>query len=349
MPANAAHDSPPKTMRAIEIARPGGPEVLTVAEIPVPRPGPGEVLIRVTAAGVNHADLMQRAGNYPPPAGASPIPGMEVSGEIAAIGPSEPGGADSRWRVGDAVCALLSGGGYAEYCVAPAGQCLSIPEGVSVMDAASIPEAILTVWANLFEPRRLHSGSLFLVQGGSSGIGSMAIQMACQFGARVAATAGSGEKCRYALSLGAEKAVNYREDWVAELASWSKPHGIDVILDMVGGDYLARHVELLAPQGTVVQIATLGGSRATIDLSIMMRKRLLITGSTLRSRPVAEKASLAAAAEANLWPLFAARRMRATVFKTFPLAQAAEAHVLLESGQHMGKLVLTLEEGEDGD
>lgn len=334
----------PKTMRVIEIARPGPPEVLRLGEAPVPQPGPGEVLLRVFAAGVNHADLMQRAGNYPPPPGASPILGLEAAGRIAAIGAIEPGAPAARWQVGDRVCALLSGGGYAEYCIAPAGQCLSIPDGLSASEAASIPEAVLTVWANLFEPRRLHSGSIFLVQGGSSGIGAMAIQMARQFGARVAATAGSDEKCRFVLGLGAEKAINYHEDWPAELASWSKPHGIDVILDIIGGDYLPRHLELLAPQGTVVNIATLGGRHATIDLVTVMRKRLLITGSTLRSRPIAEKAALAAAAEQNLWPLFAAKRMRATVFKTFPLAHAAAAHQLLESSQHMGKLVLTVED-----
>lgn len=338
-----AKDSLPKTMRVIEIARPGPPEVLRLGEGPVPQPGPGEVLLRISAAGINHADLLQRAGNYPAPPGASPILGLEAAGRIAAIGSLEPGAPAARWRVGDRVCALLSGGGYAEYCVVPAGQCLSIPEGLSTIEAASIPEAILTVWANLFEPRRLQPGSLFLVQGGSSGIGAMAIQMAHQFGARVAATAGSDEKCRFILSLGAEKAVNYHEAWPAELAAWSKPHGIDVILDIIGGDYLPRHLELLAPQGTVVHIAALGGRHATIDLGAVMKKRLLLTGSTLRSRPVAEKAALAAAAERSLWPLFAAKRMRATVFKTFPLGQAAAAHQMLESSQHMGKLVLTVE------
>lgn len=344
MPESPAQNPLPKSMRVIEIARPGPPEVLQLGEAPVPRPGPGEVLLRVSAAGINHADLMQRAGTYPPPPGASPILGLEAAGRIAAIGAPEPGAPAGRWQVGDKVCALLSGGGYAEYCVVPAGQCLSIPDGLSANEAASIPEAILTVWANLFAPRRLQSGSIFLVQGGSSGIGAMAIQMARQFGARVAATAGSDEKCRFVLDLGAEKAVNYHEDWPSELASWSKPHGIDVILDIVGGDYLARHLGLLAPQGTVVQIATLGGKDATIDLVTMMRKRLLITGSTLRSRPIAEKAALAAQAEQSVWPLFAAKRMRATVFKTFPLAQAAAAHRMLETSRHMGKLVLTVED-----
>lgn len=394
-----------ETMHAIEITGPGGPEVLAVRTLPIPRPGPDEVLIRVRAAGINHADLMQREGSYPPPPGASPILGLEVAGEVIECGetgdrrntgnygknspgadaagstsseagpgnasggsqvhPQSPGG---RWRVGDAVCALLAGGGYAEYCVAPAGQCMPIPEGMAPADAAAIPEAAFTVWANLFEPRRLHSGDLFLVQGGSSGIGAMAIQIARQFGARVAATAGSDEKCRFALSLGAEKAVNYRaqkpsldrqdEDqsqkdqaghaspiagWAGELASWAKPHGIDVILDMVGGDYVAKHLALLAPGGRLVHIAHLRGSQATIDLTVVMRKRLLITGSTLRSRPLAEKAALASSVEQNLWPLFAAKRLHATVFRTFPLAQAAEAHRFMESGQHMGKLVLTVD------
>jgi len=332
----------PKTMRAIHITRPGGPEVLSIADVPVPQPGPEEVLVHVAAAGVNHADLMQRAGNYPPPAGASPILGLEVAGHIAEIGALGAAGAASRWQVGDAVCALLTGGGYAEYCVVPAGQCLPIPAGLTTVEAASLPEAALTVWANLFEPRRIFSGNLFLVQGGSSGIGAMAIQAARHFGARVAATAGSEEKCRFVLGLGAEKAVDYHRDWPAELASWSNPHGIDVILDMVGADYFPRHLELLAPQGRLIQISVLRGRRAEIDLSMMMRKRLLITGSTLRSRPVDEKASLTAAVEQNLWPLFAAKDLHPTVFKTFPLSQAAEAHQLMEASQHMGKLILTV-------
>jgi NADPH:quinone reductase len=332
-------------MRFVQIARPGGPETLAVATGRVPRPGPGELLIRVKAAGLNSADLLQRQGHYPPPPGASPVLGMEVSGEIAEVGP----GYNGRWRVGDSVCALLSGGGYAEYCLAPAGQCLPVPHGVSVLDAAALPEVTITVWANLFEPRRLSAGDFFLVQGGSSGVGSMAIQIGCCFGAHVAATAGSDEKCRYANNLGAEKAVNYRtRDWAAELAEWSrmssdpkrKASGIDVILDMVGGDYFSKHLELLAPHGRLVQIAFREGSRVTVDLRAVMSKQLLITGSTLRGRPVEEKSSLASAVEKNLWPLFEAGRLRPNVFRVFPLEQVVQAHQFMEAGSHMGKLLL---------
>ena len=334
-------ESIPGTMRYIDVPAPGGPDVLAVATGPVPRPASGEVLIRVTAAGMNHADLLQRQGHYPPPAGASPILGMEVSGHIAALGPENSG----RWRVGDPVCALLAGGGYAEYCVAPAGQCMPIPRGVAQIETAAIPEAAITVWANLFEPRRLSSGDLFLVQGGSSGIGSMAIQIARCFGARVAATAGTEEKCRFALQLGAEKAVNYRAgDWSAELAAWSRPqadpHGIDVILDMVGGDYFPKHLELLALGGRLVQIAFLGGSKVTVDLRAVMSKRLLITGSTLRNRSVQEKSSLVSATEQHLWPLFENRRLRPVVARAFPLDRAAEAHRFMEAGKYMGKILL---------
>ncbi|HEY4051310.1 MAG TPA: NAD(P)H-quinone oxidoreductase [Acidobacteriaceae bacterium] len=334
-------------MNFISIAAPGAPEVLTLATGPVPKPGRNEVLIRVKAAGINRADLLQRKGHYPVPPGASPILGMEVSGEIVKLGPEYSG----RWSLGDSVCALLGGGGYAEYCVAPAGQCLPIPQGVSVLDAAALPEATVTVWANLFEPRRLYPGELFLVQGGSSGIGSMAIQIAHCFGARVAATAGSEEKCRYVLGLGAEKAVNYRTgDWAAELLAWSKPRsgpeappqGINVILDMVGGDYFAKHLELLAPRGRLVHIAFLAGSRVTVDLRAVIRKRLLITGSTLRDRTVEEKSALISAVEHELWPLFESRGLRPTVSQVFPLSEAAEAHRRMEEGNHMGKLLLAI-------
>jgi putative PIG3 family NAD(P)H quinone oxidoreductase len=337
----------PDSMRFVNVTGPGGPEVLTLAIGPVPEPGRNEVLIRVKAAGINRADLLQRKGHYPPPPGASPIVGMEVSGEIVKLGPECSG----RWSVGDPVCALLGGGGYAEYCVAPAGQCLPIPQGVSVLEAAALPEATVTVWANLFEPRRLHAGDLFLVHGGSSGIGSMAIQIAYCFGARVAATAGSEEKCRYVLGLGAEKAVNYRTgDWAAELLAWSKPQlgpeprrgGIDVILDMVGGDYFAKHMDLLAPQGRLVHIAFLAGSQVTVDLRAVIRKRLLITGSTLRDRTVEEKSVLISAVEQALWPLFGSGRLHPNVSQIFPLSEAAEAHRRMEEGSHMGKLLLEI-------
>jgi NADPH:quinone reductase len=329
----------PESMRFIEIAEPGGPEVLRLATGPVPRPSAGEVLVRVKAAGVNRADLLQRQGHYPPPPGASPILGMELSGQIAGLGAD----ATSRWRVGDPVCALLAGGAYAEYCVAPVGQCMALPAGISLPDAGAIPEAALTVWANLFEPRRLFASNLFLVQGGSSGIGTLAIQIARAFGARVATTAGSDEKCRFCLSLGADIAINYRsQDWAAELAHWSQPHGIDCILDMIGGDYFVRHVGLLATGGRLVHIAFSHGSQVTVDLRTIMLKRLLITGSTLRPRTVAEKSSLARAVEQELWPLFTSGQLRPVVDSVFPLERAADAHRLMESGRHTGKIVLEM-------
>jgi NADPH2:quinone reductase len=330
----------PESMRSIDITVPGGPEVLQLATKPVPRPGPGEVLVRTAAAGINRADLLQRQGHYPPPPGASPILGMEVSGHIAKMGP----GTTSRWQAGDAVCALIAGGGYAEYCAVPEGQCLAVPTGVSIRDAAALPEATITVWANLFEPRRLFSGNLFLVQGGSSGIGTTAIQMAKGFGARVATTAGSREKCSFCLSLGAEIAVNYRtQDWAAELAHWSQPHGIDAILDMVAGDYFPKHIDLLATGGRLVHIATSHGNLVTIDLRTVMMKRVLITGSTLRSRSVEEKSSLARGVEKEVWPLFTSGQIRPIIDRAFPLEQAADAHRWMETGLHTGKIILEME------
>jgi NADPH:quinone reductase len=325
-------------MRFIDVPAPGGPEVLRVGMQPVPRPGPGEVLMRVKAAGINHADLMQRAGNYPPPPGASHILGLEVAGTIAALGPEHGG----RWREGDQICALLAGGGYAEYVAVPAGQCMPIPKGLTPIEAASIPEAVLTVWANLFATHRLMAADRFLVQGGSSGIGSMAIQIAREFGARVAATAGSKEKCAFCLTLGAEKAVNYHDDWVEELTSWAKPKGIDVILDMVGGDYFPKHLQLLATDGRMVHIAYARGHQVTADLRTVMSKRLVVTGSTLRPRSIEQKSVLARAVEEHLWPLFGNERLRPVVFKTFPMELAAEAHRLIEAGLHMGKVVLEM-------
>jgi NADPH2:quinone reductase len=330
----------PQSMRSIDITAPGGPEVLQLATRPVPRPGQGEVLIRTVAAGINRADLLQRQGHYPPPPGASPILGMEVSGYIAELGP----GTTSRRQTGDAVCALLAGGGYAEYCAVPEGQCMAVPTGVSIRDAAALPEATITVWANLFEPRRLFPGNLFLVQGGSSGIGTTAIQMARAFGARVATTAGSAEKCSFCLSLGAEIAVNYRtQDWAAELAHWSQPHGIDAILDMVAGDYFPKHIDLLATGGRLVHIATSHGSQVTTDLRAVMMKRVLITGSTLRGRSVEEKSSLARGVEKEVWPLFTSGQIRPIIDRAFPLEQAAEAHRWMETGLHTGKIILEVE------
>jgi NADPH2:quinone reductase len=328
----------PASMRAIDVTVPGGPEVLRIVSKPVPKPGTGEVLVRTVAAGVNRADLLQRQGHYPPPPGASPILGMEVSGHIAELGP----GTTSRWRVGDAVCALLGGGGYAEYCAVPEGQCMAVPDGVSIRDAGAIPEAVITVWANLFEPRRLFPGNLFLVQGGSSGIGTTAIQMARAFGARVSTTAGSDEKCSFCLGLGAEFAVNYHTDWAVEFAAWAQPHGIDAILDMIGGDYFPKHLALLATGGRLVHIATSHGSQVTADLRSIMMKRLLVTGSTLRSRSVEEKSALARAVEQEVWPLFANGQIRPIVDSAFPLEQASEAHRLMESGRHTGKIVLVM-------
>ncbi len=330
----------PELMRFIDIAAPGGPEALRLATKPVPQPGTGEVLVRVQAAGVNRADLMQRQGHYPPPPGASPILGMEVSGHIAELG----AGTTSRWQVGNAVCALLAGGGYAEYCAVPEGQCLRVPAGISLRQAAAIPEAAITVWANLFEPRRLFAGNRFLVQGGSSGIGTMAIQIAHAFGARVATTAGTYTKCSFCLDLGAETAINYRtQDWATELAHWAQPHGIDAILDMVGGDYFPKHIDLLATGGRLVHIAYSHGSQVTVDLRTIMTKRLLITGSTLRARGVAEKSSLARAVEQNLWPLFASGQLQPVIDTSFPLELAADAHRLMESGRHIGKILLYID------
>jgi NADPH2:quinone reductase len=326
-------------MRVIDVATPGGPEALRIATMPIPKPGTGEVLIQTVAAGINRADLLQRQGHYPPPPGASPILGMEVSGHIAELGPAT----SPRWRVGDGVCALLGGGGYAEYCTVPEGQCMSLPSSVSIRDAAAIPEAVITVWANLFEPRRLFPGERLLVQGGSSGIGTTAIQMARAFGARVSTTAGSDEKCTFCLGLGAEMAVNYHTDWAAALAGWAQPHGIDAILDMIGGDYFPRHVALLATRGRLVHIATSHGSQVTTDLRSIMMKRLVVTGSTLRPRPVEEKSALARSVEQEVWPLFANGQIRPIVNSAFPLEQAADAHRLMESGRHTGKIVLVMD------
>jgi putative PIG3 family NAD(P)H quinone oxidoreductase len=324
-------------MRAIHIERPGGPEVLSIAETHTPKPATGEVLIRVAAAGLNRADLLQREGHYPPPPGASPILGMEVSGHIAEVGSD----ADARWKVGDAVCALIPGGGYAEYCVANAGFCLPAPKSVSLVDAAGLPEAVFTVWANLFALGYLHAGDRFLVQGGTSGIGTMAIQMAKAFGAHVATTAGSADKCAFCLSLGAERAFNYRdEDWLAGALEWSGEKGVDVILDMVGGDYFPKHLKLLAPLGRLIHIATAHGAEVTADLRTIMMKRLVVTGSTLRPRSVGEKTALRDQIERKAWPLFDTGALRPVVDRVFPLEEAAEAHKMMQTGGHIGKILL---------
>ncbi|HAK53919.1 MAG: NAD(P)H-quinone oxidoreductase [Vicinamibacterales bacterium] len=323
-------------MLAVEISTPGGPEVLTPVDRPRPAPGRGEVLIAVAAAGVNRPDIMQRQGKYPPPPGASDLPGLEVAGTVAACGADV-----DRWRVGDAVCALVPGGGYAEYCVAPAAVTLPIPSGVDAMSAAALPETYFTVWTNVFDRGRLSEGERILVHGGSSGIGTTAIQLASAFGAHVYATAGTPDKCAACERLGAERAINYRdEDFVEVVADVTGGAGVDVVLDMVGGDYTPRNIKALAPDGRLVQIAILGGPKSTINWIPIMQKRLLLTGSTLRPRPVGEKAAIAQALHRKVWPLLEQGRARPVIHATFPLRAAAEAHRLLEAGAHIGKIVL---------
>ncbi len=324
------------TMKAVLVGEPGGPEALAIGEAPLPQVRRGEVLIQVKAAGLNRADIQQRKGHYPPPRGESEILGMEVSGHIAAVGAEV-----YRWKEGDAVCALLAGGGYAEYCAVPQGQCLPIPGGVSVVDAAALPEAAFTVWANLFDTQILRPVDSLLVQGGSSGIGSFAIQAARFFGSRVITTAGSKEKCDFCLSLGAEAAFNYREqNWVAETWAWSSGKGVSVILDMVGGDYFGKHIDLLATRGRLVNIATAKGAEVQLDLREVMRKRLIITGSTLRARAPEEKSRLREGVEARLWPAIASGAIRPIVHQVFPLEQVQQAHRLMEASAHMGKILL---------
>jgi NADPH:quinone reductase len=323
-------------MIAIEISKPGGPDVLAPGERPVPSPGPNDVLIQVAAAGVNRPDVMQRAGHYPPPPGASDIPGLEVAGTIVAVGPDV-----HDWHPGDRVCALVSGGGYAEYCLAPAPQCLPVPRGFDFAQAAAIPETFFTVWNNVFDRGRLQPGESILIHGGSSGIGTTAIQLARAWSSRVFVTAGSAAKCTACERLGAERAINYREtDFVAAIREATGGRGVDVILDMVGGDYLPRNLDVLAMDGRLVQIAILGGAKATLNLITMMQRRLTLTGSTLRARPVAEKGAIAAALRAKVWPWLEAGTVRPVIHATFPLRSAAEAHRVMESGNHIGKLVL---------
>jgi putative PIG3 family NAD(P)H quinone oxidoreductase len=326
----------PKTMPAIEITPYGGPEALVPASRPLPTPGTDEVLIRVAAAGVNRPDVLQRQGNYSPPPGASDIPGLEVAGTIVALGRGVAG-----WRVGERATALLAGGGYAEYATAPAPQCLPLPKGLSLIEAAALPETFFTVWSNVFERGRLQAGESFLVHGGASGIGTTAIQLAKARGARVFATAGDDAKCRACEGLGAEKCVNYRsEDYVAVLKTLTQGKGVDVVLDMVGGDYVRRNLEAMAPDGRCVQIAFLRGPKVELNLAPLMLERLTLTGSTLRARTVAFKGAIAAALLKEVWPLLEAGKVRPVVFKSFPLAEAAQAHRLMESNVHIGKIVL---------
>jgi NADPH2:quinone reductase len=325
-------------MIAIEIREPGEPDVLVPVERPKPAPGAGEVLIRVAAAGVNRPDVFQRRGRYPPPPGASDIPGLEVSGVIDALGPGV-----TEWRIGDAVCALVTGGGYAEYCVAPAPQCLPVPRGMDVVTAAAIPETFFTVWTNVFQRGRLRPNESMLVHGGSSGIGTTAIQLAKARDSRVFATAGSAEKCAACERLGAERAINYRDaDFVAVVRDLTGGRGVDVVLDMVGGDYFARNIDALAVEGRLVEIATLQGVKAELNIQTIMQRRLTITGSTLRARPVADKGAIAAELRQHVWPLLESGAVKPIVHATFPLRNAAEAHRVMESSVHIGKLLLVV-------
>lgn len=324
-------------MRCVEISTPGPPDVLTLVERPDPIAGRGEVLIRVAAAGVNRPDVMQRRGMYPPPPGASDLPGLEVAGTIETLGEDVTG-----WRVGDRVCALVSGGGYASLCVAPAPQCLPVPAGMDLVTAAAIPEAFFTVWTNVFDRGRLRSGETALFHGGSSGIGTTAIQLASARGARVLATAGSDRKCRACKQLGAERAIDYHtEDFVDVVKQLTNGRGVDLILDIVGGDYIPRDLVSLAVEGRLVVIGFMGGDTATIDFRRVLGRRLTITGSTLRPRSVEEKGQIAAALRREVWPLLESGKVKPQIYRTFPLGDAAAAHRLMESSEHIGKIVLT--------
>jgi putative PIG3 family NAD(P)H quinone oxidoreductase len=328
----------PGEMTVVEIAAPGGPEQLKTAVRPVPTPGEDEVLIRVEAAGVNRPDVMQRQGRYPPPPGASDLPGMEIAGEVVALGPKVSG-----VSLGDKVTSLLPGGGYAGYAVAAAPLLMPIPKGSSMVEAAAIPETFLTVWTNLFERGRCKAGDIVLIHGGTSGIGTTAIQLAKVWGASVFATAGSEAKARACEALGAVRGIDYKtEDFVEVIRTETKGYGVDITLDMVAGSYVQRNLDIAAIEGRVVTISTLGGSRAEINVGMILVKRLTLTGSTLRSRTVAQKAAVAAAVRQNVWPLIESGKVRPVIFKTFPLAEASDAHRLMETSNHIGKIVLTV-------
>jgi NADPH2:quinone reductase len=325
-------------MRCIEISKPGGPDVLVPAERPDPVPKPHEILIKVAAAGVNRPDVQQRLGKYAPPADASPLPGLEVAGEVAAIGAEV-----KMWKVGDQVCALVHGGGYAEYCVAPEVQALPVPQGLTMQEAASLPETFFTVYSNVYDRARLAPGESLLVQGGSSGIGVTAIQMASALGNRVFATAGTDEKCAACVSLGAEKAINYKtQDFAAEVKAATGGKGVNVVLDMVAGSYVQREIDCMADEGRLVFIAVLGGFKGEINIANVMMKRLVLTGSTLRPRTVAFKGGIAKSLRERVWPLIEAGKIKPVIYKTFPLAQASEAHRLMETSTHIGKIVLAV-------
>jgi putative PIG3 family NAD(P)H quinone oxidoreductase len=322
-------------MQAVEIARPGGPDVLRLVERPVPEPREGEVLVRVVAAGVNRPDIMQRQGKYPPPPGASDIPGLEIAGEIVSAGH------ETGWQEGQLACALAAGGGYAQYCAVPAVQCLRIPAAVAPRDAAAIPETFFTVWTNLFDRARLQPEERVLIHGGTSGIGTTAIQLARAFGATVLATAGSDEKCDACRRLGADRAINYRrDDFVEAVKDSTHGEGVDVVLDIIGGEYLQRNIDCLRLNGRLIQIGLIGGSRAALDLRAILQKRLIVTGSTLRARTPGEKGAIARALERAVWPLLDRGEVAPIVHAAFPLADAAQAHRELESGRVIGKLIL---------
>ena len=342
IPVIPTHDTDmtalPSRMTVIAIRAPGGPEVLVPEERPVPQPGVGEILVKVAAAGVNRPDVMQRMGLYPPPKGASDIPGLEIAGEVVAVGDGV-----RRWKIGDRVTALVAGGGYAEYCPVHESNALPTPKGLSEVEAAAIPETFFTVWHNTFERGRLKSGETLLIHGGTSGIGTTAIQLAKAFGAKVITTAGSPEKCEASRKLGADVAINYKtEDFVAVTKEATGGKGAELIVDMVGGDYIERNYEAAAVEGRIVQIAFQGSPKTTVDFRRIMLKRLTHTGSTLRARPIADKAAIARAVEENVWPLIAAGKVKPIIYKTFPLREAAAAHALMETSQHIGKIVLTL-------
>jgi len=329
----------PASMHAVEISTFGKPEVLKPCTRPTPQPKAGEVLVRVEAAAVNRPDVVQRQGNYPMPPGVSDLPGLDIAGRIAAVG---EGVAD--WKVGDAVCALVAGGGYAQYCIAPAAQCLPIPKGLSAAEAASLPETFFTVWTNVFDRGGLKPGESILIQGGSSGIGVSAIQMAKALGHRVFATAGSDEKCAACLRLGADIAINYKtQDFAEVVKEATGGRGVNVILDMVGGSYVTKELRSLAVEGRLVFIAGLGGNKGEIPINTIMQNRLTITGSTLRPRPVEFKGEIARSLRAKIWPHIEAGKIKPEIYKTFPLDEAAKAHELMESSQHIGKIVLTVD------
>ena len=329
-----------RLMRAVEISSFGAPDVLRLGQRPVPQPGVGELLIRVAASGINRPDVLQRAGHYAPPPGASDLPGLEVAGVIEA-GDTQAM-ASAGLKVGDRVCALVAGGGYAQWCVAPVGQCLPVPAGLNDIEAASLPETFFTVWSNVFDRGRLQAGEFLLVQGGSSGIGVTAIQLSRAWGATVIATAGSDEKCAACIELGASHAINYKtQDFVAEVQRITNGRGVDVVLDMVAGDYVAREVECLAEDGRLVIIAVQGGVKSSFNAGLVLRRRLTITGSTLRPRSVEFKAAIAQSLRSRVWPLIEQGKVRPVIYQTFDAGDAAAAHALMESNQHTGKIVLT--------